>query len=236
MFIIHTAPNKDYYDFVYPQERKNALAIGYFKPKNPRSYYEQIMHINEQTPAGLEKALKKYFPYIKVWTGCVGDIDAEKTFEQKCCDGDIFAVACKKRAVLDTNIDWIIKQPELSKCHVVITASDIMVPLGTNEVTLPIKVANLGEEIFFTRKKFPINLAYHILDQEGHMVIFDGERTPIYDAIKPGMSREMNIRLKIPLDLQANQEYIYRITLVAEKLFWFDQENGNKTDISLRIQ
>ena len=61
VLVIHTAPNKDYYSHIYPQKREKAKELGIFLPKNPRSYYEDEMHINEQSPRSLRETLKQCF-------------------------------------------------------------------------------------------------------------------------------------------------------------------------------
>ncbi|MFZ2072735.1 MAG: class I SAM-dependent methyltransferase [Minisyncoccia bacterium] len=65
--IIHTAPNKDFYDIGYPRYTYyiNRLINFFFKlakgrsmnrsQKNPRSKFEQAMHINEQTVESVSK-------------------------------------------------------------------------------------------------------------------------------------------------------------------------------------
>jgi len=128
------------------------------------------------------------------------------------------------------------KEPELSKCQVEIKAEDIVIPAGKDGGTIPVTVTNLGSETILSGKRYPIHLAYHILDHEGNVVCFEGKRTPIPDDIRPGAQQEIKMQLKVPLDLDPNEEYICRITLVAEECFWFDQEGGNKTDVSLSMQ
>jgi len=234
--IIHTAPNKDYYESCYPQIREQAGSLGCWKPKNPRSYYEQLMHINEQTPNVLEQALCKYFQYVKVWTGCVADIDTEKTSEEKNKDIEIFAIASQKRDVLEKTIERFTKKPELKKCHVKVEAGDINVPHGQNEILVPVKLINLGTEIISSNKKYPINLAYHIIDDNGNTIVFDGIRTQIYDFIGSGKEKQLQMKLQIPNRLDRAKSYIVAITLVAEGCFWFDQEGENKTNVSLCVQ
>jgi len=234
--IIHTAPNRDYYEITYPQIREQAGRLGCWKPRNPRSYYEQLMHINEQTPEGLEKTLRKYFRCVRVWTGGAWEMDVEKTADERRMDIEIYAIACQDSGLLEERMRKFAKKPEWAGCRVQIEAADITAPAGEGERTVAVTLTNLGGEGISSRKKYPINLAYHILDQEGNMILFDGERTPVCDEIKPGRKREMQMRLRIPPDLHPGEGYICRITLVAEGCFWFDQEGGNKLDVPLRLQ
>ncbi len=238
--IIHTAPNKDYYEIMYPQIREQASRFGYWKPRNPRSYYEQLMHINEQTPKGLETALKKYFQCVKVWTGSVWEINEEKTPDESCRDMEIFAIASQAKSVLErkTARSQLNEKPELSDYQVLIEMSDATISVWENEqaITVDVIVTNLGNAPILSSRRCPINLSYHILNQNGDIILFDGERTSIRPEIWPGSKRSMQMRLRIPPNLDSSKEYICRITLVAEGCFWFDQEGENKKDIPICIQ
>jgi len=234
--IIHTAPNKDYYELFYPKIRDQARSLGCWKPKNPRSYYEQLMHINEQTPNVLEQALGRYFQYVKVWTGCGADIDTEKTPEEKNKDIEIFAIASQERDVLEKTIERFTKEPELKKCHIKVEAEDINVPYGQKEILVPVTLINLGSEVISSCKKHPVNLAYHILDDNGNMFVFDGVRTPIYDFIGSGQEKCLQMNLQIPNSLDRSKSYIIVITLVAEGLFWLDSQKENLKTVELKFQ
>lgn len=128
------------------------------------------------------------------------------------------------------------REAELSKYQLEFDAADIVIPARENECTVPVTIRNLSGGATLSGTKYPINLAYHILDRMGNVVYFDGERTPVSDEIKPGTRRDMEMRISFPFDLDPKEEYVCRITLVAEGFFWFDQKGGNKTDVSLSVQ
>lgn len=236
--IIHTAPNKDYYEITYPRIREQARKLGCWKPSNPRTYYEQLMHINEQTPRRLETTLKKYFKYVKVWTGSIWEINNEKTLDESRLDTEIFAMACQKEDTMKNFIKRtkLHEKPKQADCKVQIEASDTIVSVSADKQSIAVTVTNLGSEIISSERRYPINLTYHILDQNGNVILFDGERTPIEPGIHPGSKRTIDMRLRIPPGLDFGKKYICRITLVAEDCFWFDQDGTNKKDIALCIQ
>ena len=70
--LIHTFPNKLCWNYGYPVVRiitnlwrKNTSEK---LPKNPRTDYDKILHVNEQTRWSLKSALKKAkFNHVKVW-------------------------------------------------------------------------------------------------------------------------------------------------------------------------
>lgn len=118
--IIHTAPNLLNYRYTYKKRRQLAkLALSYLPP-NPRSYYEQIVHINEQTPARLKRLLRRSFPHALIWVA--SDLDPCGTLLNKSRNGiltqglSIFSVASdselikeeivEKLSRLDSQMNW----------------------------------------------------------------------------------------------------------------------------------
>jgi len=188
----------------------------------------------------LAAALKKYFPFVKVWTGSAWEINEEKTPEESRVDMEIFAVASRTESVLKrkTEGDKRNEKPKLSDYQVQIDTADAMILVQEKEqaVAIDVTVTNLGREPLLSGRRCPICLSYHILKQNGDVILWDGARTWIAPEIRPGFKRKMQLRLRIPLDLDSGKEYTCRITLVAEGCFWFDQEGENRKDIPIYIQ
>ncbi len=235
VLVVHTAPNKDYYDYCYPDMRRAASEFGCYLPCNPRSYFEQLMHINEQSPETLRTALEKYFKCVCVWTGSVMEIDAEKSFEESCRDNQIFAFACNEKSVLEKTVNDISVRPEYERCSVEINADDITINGEAREAYLDIELLNFGEELLTSRRRHPINLSYHILGQEGNVLVYDGERTPINDFIRKDSRRTITMKINLPDILKKGMIYDLDITLVAEGCFWLDKDGKNKKRISMTI-
>lgn len=240
VLVIHTAPNREYYEMIYPELRKQAANIGYYLPENPRSYYEQLMHINEQTPKKLQQTLQKFFPYVNVWTGLVEEMNIDKSLEESWKDNQIFAYACNEREALENIMKEIAgsdEKPETDSCKVCIEASDFKVSSdGEGAVYIDVAIENAGKELITSRRKYPVYLAYHILKQNGDLVLFEGERTKITEIIKPGMKKSVKMKVLMPEKLEKNEQYIVRITCVAEGFFWFDATGENKTDILMTVK
>ena len=237
ILIIHTSPNKDYYEKTYPEIRKQAASVGHYLPVNPRSYYEQLMHINEQSPESLRTVLEKYFLFSKIWTGTVVDMNLSKTVEESQLDNQIFAYACNDREVMENVTGEIAKSSEAPKydlCKIQIE-TDNFVLLDTGENYINISLENIGEELITSSKKYPVYLAYHILSKSGEMLLPEGERTHIPEFIRTGKKKDMRMKIVIPKDLAADVQYIIRLTCVAEGFFWFDMRGENKKDIVVTI-
>lgn len=240
ILVIHTAPNKNYYEVTYPGLRKQAANIGYYLPENPRSYYEQLMHINEQSPEKLKQTLVKFFPYVKVWTGSVEEMNANKALTESQKDNQIFAYASNEKEALEAIMGEIAgtdEKPEADCCKVFIEADDFKtLSEGTGNEYIDVTIENLGDELITSRRKCPVYLAYHILSQNGDMLLFEGERTKITELIRPGMKKELKMKVVIPEGLEKEKRYIVRITCVAEGFFWFDGNGENKRDIIMTVE
>lgn len=233
--VIHTAPNKDFYEHSYPDMRKKAAEVGCFLPQNPRSYHEKLMHINEQTPGLLKETLEKYFKFCRVWTGGVMEIDEKKSFGESCRDNQIFAYACNDEKSLKNVVKELTKRPAYESCAVDIEANDLEVCCDENFCDLEITISNRGKEHLTSRRKYPINISYHVYDSEGKLLVFDGIRTPIESVIRENESRKLLIKIKLPDDRKAGMQYKISITLVAEGCYWFDTDNKNCRFITLSV-
>jgi 2-polyprenyl-3-methyl-5-hydroxy-6-metoxy-1,4-benzoquinol methylase len=72
--IMHTSPNLLNYIYTYGFRRKMAKNAGSYLPPNPRTYYEEQMHINEQSPAKLNRLMKRHFRKVFTWVSSMPDI------------------------------------------------------------------------------------------------------------------------------------------------------------------
>ncbi len=68
LLVIHTFPNRWFYNLYYPLRRLLSWPFPSKRgPLDPRSRYEKQMHVNEQSPLSLIRLLKKDFkPYLWV--------------------------------------------------------------------------------------------------------------------------------------------------------------------------
>ncbi|UCD15936.1 MAG: class I SAM-dependent methyltransferase [Candidatus Omnitrophota bacterium] len=97
--IIHTAPNRWYINFIFPLKRilnlpktlKKKKGIFY---KRSKYFYDESMHVNEQTPFSLRRHLKGF--YAKVWCQD-GSSNLISILTKKLCGCDIWAVARVKK-------------------------------------------------------------------------------------------------------------------------------------------
>ena len=237
ILVIHTAPNKDYYDFEYPKKRKEAKKNNLYLPENPRSYYEELMHINEQNPSSLENALNRTYSEVKVWTGGANEIAIKKTVEDTQKDNSIFAIACLRKGRILDHTEAYYLQLDGSKIGVELNAKTkkIKAKLGS-EIVISIKVKNIGMQTLFSFGNSPVYLSYHILDLEQNVILWDNRRTHLNKPLNPGEELEVATCVDISNNLEVGNNYIIRISMVAEGRFWFhDLSSEFVKDIILEV-
>lgn len=225
MFIIHTAPNKLMYSSVYRRKRAAALTAGLYLPRNPRSLYEDLMHINEQTPAGLQRQLKKVFNDVCVWVSSETDTGkglAEKLSWKEIREGQsIFAIAAKSSIDRNSLIDRV-RQERLKtgNFHFKIELLQGLQTLPkASQLKIHVVAKNNSQQSIGSFVPFPVNVAYHWKDGEGNMLVFDGVRTPVFPKLFPGERRMMNMDIQTPSEAGS---YFLELTLVQEGCFWFE--------------
>jgi 2-polyprenyl-3-methyl-5-hydroxy-6-metoxy-1,4-benzoquinol methylase len=238
LFIVHTSPNALNYEVPYEEKRAIARSIGSYLPKNPRTYYEDIMHINEQTPYSLKRCLEKYFTHSIVWVATAPDIvgSLARTFStnETINAHSIFAVASNSPLDPFDIIHQLVQNPlDKNKLYVKITVQSYPVIVAPDEhFSVEIVLENLSFERWVSLLPNPVHLSYHWFDEKGTNSVFDGIRTSIRYPLVPGESRPFSLSVVAP---KTSGEYVLQVTLVQEAYFWF--ENVVPTlPVSLRIK
>jgi 2-polyprenyl-3-methyl-5-hydroxy-6-metoxy-1,4-benzoquinol methylase len=230
--IIHTAPNKLFYDAVYKNRVAEARRVGAYLPKNPRTYYEDLMHINEQTPETLRTALNKSFSTVLVWTAESDDrilewMNKDCPYEETCKHNSIYAAASNSRAVLEILNDICNYRLERSDIDIEIQteAKQIRAEIG-HYYPVRVRICNNGEKSLRKFSAHPINLSYHVYDSHGDIVIWDGQRTALLHDIPPHGAVEQDMLFYMDGKIKDPGEYTTVITVVQEWMFWFDEVNA----------
>lgn len=231
---IHTAPNLDYYEKIYAQQVKEAYQRGEFLPANPRSRYEDRMHINEQSPSALKSALEKYFTDVYVWSGLIRTIEELTDLKKQNIAMDITAVAGE-----DLKAETVFRMASYGR----LDTSGLRVSLntgvksicgdGSNEAEIPVRIQNMGSKELRSQMPHPVYLSYHVLDSSGSYVQYDGIRTPLQNAVYPQTCLTEHVR--IDLEDLPKGDYFVEIDLVQEGCFWFQEFTGNSLKVELKI-
>jgi 2-polyprenyl-3-methyl-5-hydroxy-6-metoxy-1,4-benzoquinol methylase len=241
LFIIHTFPNLWYYQYEYPRKKRIATSVGESLPEQPRTSYEMLMHINEQSPRVLNKQLAKYFPENLVWFGEPshpgGSLLKKFSIKEMRAALSLFAVASHQ--LIDKNflIASLQMNPLPSMCDEQLNLSLTESPLEVivnHEFQLTIQISNNSDFVINSYEPNPVHMAYHWLEEEGlKITIFEGQRSKILPALNPNSRGFYQASIKAPQD---NGKYILRLTLVQEKVKWFDQYPNNLSiDIKILV-
>lgn len=231
---IHTAPNLDYYEKVYAKQVKEAYRRGEFLPANPRSRYEDRMHINEQSPGTLKSALERYFTDVYVWSGIIHTKEELTDLTKQNVAIDITAVAGE-----NLKQETVFKMASYGR----LDTSGLRVSLhteiksicgdGRNEAVIPVQIHNTGSKELRSQMPHPVYLSYHIVGSEGSYVQYDGIRTPLQNAVYPQNCVTESAR--VILEDLPEGDYFVEIDLVQEGCFWFQEITGHSLKVELKI-
>ncbi len=226
---IHTAPNLDWYEKVYPRQRREALRQRRYLPKNPRNYYEKLMHINEQSSRSLYDTLSRYFGDVIVWNGAVPSMDGFNDFAGEPRENDIFAVA--SRSSLQPFQEELFMQPVTDgslKFRLSVLAPPAPIARGMRG-TIPLRVTNFSSVPVRSQAPCPVNLSYHVLSESGEMVLFDGMRTRLPKMLYPG--EQVDCILEFDGEPLECGRYTLQISLVQEQVAWLEESASVSVEI-----
>ena len=104
-------------------------------------------------------------------------------------------------------------------------ASYAVTPPGTaflpgSRAVLTVTLTNTGLLLWSALGSAPVHAATHVLDLAGHVLVWDGERTPLPNDVGPGQSVTLNVAVAIPLGA-APVTYDVKVDLVREGIAWF---------------
>jgi 2-polyprenyl-3-methyl-5-hydroxy-6-metoxy-1,4-benzoquinol methylase/predicted O-methyltransferase YrrM len=223
--VIHTAPNLLNYNYTYNRKRKVAMEGGNWLPQNPRTLYEDLMHINEQTPDTLNALLKKYFNYVITWAASINDIGTplkKRQTENEIIDAtSIFAVASNS-PIDKANIYALVSQEKLEIDQIDMQIQSIISTItatASSSFKIPVIIYNKGMQRYASISPNPVHLSYHIQSKDESVVIFDGVRTVFSSPLLSGQSKDILMDIKAP---EREGEYVIQLTMVQEGCFWFE--------------
>jgi 2-polyprenyl-3-methyl-5-hydroxy-6-metoxy-1,4-benzoquinol methylase len=224
--ILHTAPNLQYYSHYYPEVRQKAKEAGCYLPSNPRSYYEDLMHINEQTPDSIEALLSGVFNNFVIWVvpegDMIGSLGSEYTEQMINASKGIFAVASHDSLSKDEMLSLLTQETlDRSKINVEVKVSPQIGDMVAGKAYhLNIWIENKGDERLASLLPYPVHIAYHWKDQKDNFIVYDGIRSSLILPLEPLESRMFEMLIIPPPE---PGKYFLEITLVQESCFWFEE-------------
>ena len=112
-------------------------------------------------------------------------------------------------------------------------ASPVRAEAGAT-IVVPIMLRNDSRHELSSYPPAPIVLSYHIADQDGNVVVFDGERTPLSAPIRPGEERGILMEVRVPA---RPGFYLLEPSLVQEGVRWFDHASHARAPrVHLQLQ
>ncbi len=231
VFVIHTAPNLWRYTRDHPRRRAAAGGLGAYLPVEPRTRYELLMHINEQTPARLRRALCEFFPHVKVWVGSptdpAGSLSRRFNFDELTRAPDIYALA--SHAPLDlAKAARVLTMPGLPDgVHDNFSLRLNEWPLAAaagSSFTLAVSVTNNSAHVISSLSPHPVRLSYHWTTlSKDRVIVFDGARSTLPFGVCPGETRVILAGIEAPREEGA---LLLSVSLVQEGCCWFEEKAG----------
>jgi radical SAM protein with 4Fe4S-binding SPASM domain len=77
-----------------------------------------------------------------------------------------------------------------------------------------------------------VNVAYHLFDAAGRLLLWDGLRTPLPRNVPPGGELELSVQVKIP---DSSGELVIAFDLVNEDVRWFELEQRLRVKVADEI-
>jgi SAM-dependent methyltransferase len=227
LFIIHTYPNLWYYNYEHPRRLRIARQIGAYLPDEPRTRYELLMHINEQSPRVLKRQLRKCFKHVLVWFGnpqqVAENLERRFSIREISAAPDLFAVASHSPISVAKLLAQVRMEPlvdaDAHKIELVVRSNPSRMRIGARYPVL-VEVRNGASTDLRSADPYPVHLAYHWLKTSGQCLIFEGERSRITPDARSSGSDIYEMRVTAP---EVPGRYLLRITLVQERIRWLDQ-------------
>ncbi len=240
LLIIHTFPNLWHYKYDYVRKRKIAASVGAYLPPEPRSRYELLMHINEQSPRVMKRQLSQHFKHLHLWFGSHdnpgGSLTKKFSIRELASAPSLFAVASHQAIDLDALKSRLEMSPlsPISGGQLRLLITDFANQVKADrEFEVQLALQNNSEFVLHSYGSHPVHIAYHWLDSQTHdSIVFDGERTRLFPILDrsdpkpqnfPAVHQSKKIYRARVKALPVPGRYILRMTLVQEGVRWFDQ-------------
>ncbi len=227
--VIHTAPNLWNYRYEHPRQQKMARQAGFWLPRARRTWYERLMHINEQNPRVLKRQLSRYFPNVLVWFADGESMGGSLIRRFRIADlrraTSLFAIASHAPIDRDqiANVFCMLQlnADESDTIRLTIDRYPERISIG-NEFTVPAVLYNPTDKRLASLKPNPFQLSYHWLDEQGNFIVYDGLRTELRPPLLAHQHATYAVRIKAP---EKPGRYALRVRPVQEMAAWLEHAN-----------
>lgn len=225
--VIHTAPNLWCYRYEHPRQQRHAKAAGFWLPRTRRTWYERLMHINEQNPRVLKKQLQKHFPHVLLWFTdhtMGGSLVRRFGIRDLRNASSIFAIASHHPIDRESvaNAFRMLELPEPRSRLIDLEAARAPSTVALGQLfSVDVRVTNNTGSRLASLPPCPVNLSYHWLDEHGRVEHFEGLRTALTQHLEAGASGSCQVTIKAP---SKPGTYVLQITTVQEQVRWHQSE------------
>jgi hypothetical protein len=230
IFVVHTFPNAWYYRYGHAWRLRRARDLDAYLPLEPRSRYEQLMHINEQSPRVLRRQLRAHFPHVLLWfaahdlTSPFENLKRRFSKNEMRDAGDLFAVASRGPVAVNTLCDVMTMLFITPPVDLLLVLLEIPSTVRRgSRFTARVRPTNNSGVNLRSRMPYPVHLSYHCYSEAQQVVTFDGLRTAI-PTVKAGSFEEIEMQLAVP---SGQGRFLFRLTVVQEAVTWFDESPQN---------
>ena len=232
--IVHTFPNLWFYRYHHVRQRRTASGLGAYLPVDPRSRYERLMHINEQSPRVLRRQLRRYFDHVLLWflhpDAPAGNLARPMNRRELAGCRDLYAVASRAE-IHAGDLSGTLAMPPLSPEQArgvswSVEHGPMRATAGTT-FTVTVAVQNRSGVPLHSRPPAPVHLSYHWHDAVDRKTeVFDGLRSPFFPALPDGADGNYTITVQAPA---RTGTFFLCLTPVQEGVRWFDEIQTGET-------
>ncbi len=238
LFILHTFPNLWHYRYDYARRRRAAAKLGAWLHLDPRTRYERLMHINEQSPRVMKRQLSQVFQHVSLWFGDVGQpggsLVQPYSRRELAAAPSLYAIASATALPTKPLQARLWMQPvrfwwrklNLSLLKTPTTVS----PNQTFEIQ--VQLTNHSRHTLSAYGPHPINFSYRWLDPNSRQsIVPEGQRTALFPPLPGHPIRQtpdklgyatMRFLVRVQAPNQSGRALL-RITLVQEGVQWLDR-------------
>ncbi len=227
--VIHTAPNLWFYNYEHPRQQKSAKRAGFWLPHTRRTWYERLMHINEQNPRVLKQQLSHCFPHVLVWFADNQSMGGSLLRNFRIADlrraTSLFAVAAHLPIDQERFANAFRMMPLSMKEAATITLHLVKIPerVWSNQLfTVSVTLDNPTEKRLASLMPYPLHLSYHWINETGNPVVFDGIRSRLYPPLIAHRQATYDMQIKAP---DKPGRYTLRLRPVQEMVRWHEKAN-----------